>query len=79
MIWRRHPLVVSASILGWVLLVWVWLPALAGLLPLRVIWGEAVIVPTGGCVQRVSERGIVHGPDSPHWAQTGTTRGLDQE
>ncbi len=66
---------------GWVLAVnlAVAVAILIALSPVRVIWGDAVILPTGGCVQRVSERGLIHGPDSPHWAQTGTTRCLDPE
>lgn len=75
---RSLPVLALAGI-GWALLVLVYAPAVLGLLPVRIIVGDAVILPTGGCVQRVSTRGVIHAPDSPHWAQTGTARCLDQE
>lgn len=72
----RQRWVQAVAVLGWVGLAAV---AVALILPARIVIGDAVILPTGGCVQRVSVRGIVHGPDSPHWAQTGTMRGLETE
>lgn len=75
----RRPLALALAGIGWAALVLVYLPAALALLPLRIVWGDAVILPTSGCVQRVSARGLIHAPDSPHWAQTGTDRCLDTE
>ena len=72
----RQRWVQAVAVLGWLGIAAV---ALAAVLPVRLVIGDAVILPTHGCVQRVSTRGIVHAPDSPHWAQTGTTRCLETE
>lgn len=72
----RQRWVQAVAVLGWVGIAAV---AVALILPARIVIGDAVILPTGGCVQRVSTRGVIHAPDSPHWAQTGTTRCLDTE
>lgn len=72
----RQRWVQAVAVLGWVGIAAV---AVALILPARIVIGDAVILPTGGCVQRVSTRGVIHAPDSPHWAPTGTTRCLDTE
>lgn len=75
----RHPVALTLAGLGWALILLIYLPALASLLPVRVIWGDAVVIDAGGCLNRLSSRGVLHTPESPHWGQTGTTRCLDQE
>lgn len=75
----RHPVTLALAGVGIAAAVLVYVPALISALPVRLVIGEAVILPTHGCLHRVSTRGIVHAPDSPHWAQTGTTRCLDTE